>query len=71
VNFEGSATGLGTYHGHKGTHHANVFSGVNLFRFNADRSKITEIRVYRSAFAEDLQEMSEGGFRELRLKRLV
>jgi hypothetical protein len=75
VSYEGSATGLGEYHGHKGSHHANVFSGVNLLRFTADRSRIAEVQVYRSAFAEDKEELRErvpeGGFRELRLRRLV
>ena len=48
-----------------------------MIQFNKDRSKIKEIRVYRQPFAEDRMEMGEregsgeGGFRELRLKRLV
>lgn len=75
VSYEGTGTGLGTYHGHKGTHHASNFSGVNLFRFNKDRTKIIEVMVYRTAFAEDKEELkdkvSEGGFRELRIRRLL
>ena len=75
VTYEGSCTGLGEYHHHKPTHHTSNFSGVNLFRFNKDRSKIVEVSVYRSAFAEDKEELKEkvpeGGFRELRLRLLV
>eukprot|EP00887_Chlorella_sp_A99_P000231 scaffold13.g231.t1 len=79
VTYEGACTGLGEYHNKRGTHHTSSFNGANLMRFNHDRSRITEIHVWRSAFAEDLQEvkefelqrLSEGGFRELRLKRLV
>ena len=67
VSYEGCATGLGEYHGHKGTHHASVFSGVNILKFNADRSRIVDVAVYRSAFAEDREELRdrvpEGGFR--------
>jgi hypothetical protein len=77
VTYRGSATNLGEYHHHKATGHASNFEGANCFRFNHDRSRITHIDVYRSAFAEDLDEVGEkrqaqeGGFRELRLKRLV
>lgn len=77
VKYEGSATGLGEYHGHKPSHHNNLFSGVNIIKFTHDRSRIAEVEVYRSAFAEDKTELgerelfNEGGFRELRLKRLV
>ena len=75
VWYEGAATGLGDYHGHRASHHSSIFSGINIFKFNADRSKIVEMHVYRSAFAEDKQELvekvPEGGFRELRLRRLV
>jgi hypothetical protein len=46
-----------------------------MFRFTKDRTKITEVMVYRSAFAEDKEELREkvpeGGFRELRLRRLM
>ncbi|KAL6767898.1 hypothetical protein ACKKBF_B37045 [Auxenochlorella protothecoides x Auxenochlorella symbiontica] len=77
VQYSGTATGLGEYHSHKPSHHVSAFSGINLVRFNHDRSKIVEIQVYRSAFAEDRLELGErelhgeGGFRELRLRRLV
>lgn len=75
ISYEGTCTGLGEYHGHRATHHSSSFSGVNIFKFNADRSKIVQVQVFRSAFAEDKQELGdkvpEGGFRELRLKRLV
>ena len=75
MTYEGSATGLGEYHGHKASHHTSPFTGVNIFKFNEDRTKIKEVIVYRSAFAEDRAELGEkvpeGGFRELRLKRLV
>ncbi|KAL4451240.1 hypothetical protein ABPG77_009312 [Micractinium sp. CCAP 211/92] len=77
VTFRGSATNLGEYHHHKPTHHASSFEGCNIFKFNHDRSRITEIKVFRSAFAEDLDELGErkmaeeGGFRELRLQRLA
>lgn len=43
VKYEGAATGLGEYHGHKATHHTSPFSGINVLKFNADRSKIVEI----------------------------
>lgn len=42
VSYEGAATGLGEYHGHRATHHTSSFSGVNIFKFNEDRSKIIE-----------------------------
>lgn len=75
VLYEGSATGLGEYHGHRASHHTSNFSGINIVKFNADRSKISQVQVYRSPFAEDREELKEkvpeGGFRELRLKRLV
>lgn len=75
VSYEGSATGLGEYHGHKASHHTSNFSGINVLKFNEDRSKIKEVQVYRSAFAEDRAELGEkvpeGGFRDLRLRRLV
>jgi hypothetical protein len=75
VTYEGAATGLGEYHGHRASHHTSSFTGVNILKFNEDRSKIIEAHVYRSAFAEDRQELGEkipeGGFRELRLRRLV
>lgn len=77
VTFRGSATNLGEYHNHKPTHHASSFEGCNILKFNHDRSRITEIKVFRSAFAEDLDELGErkmaeeGGFRELRLQRLA
>jgi hypothetical protein len=75
VHYEGTATGLGAYHGHRASHHASAFSGVNVLRFAADRARIAKVLVYRSAFAEDRAELAErvpeGGFRELRLKRLV
>lgn len=77
VTYHGSATNLGEYHHHKATRHASSFEGTNTFKFNHDRSRITEIHVYRSAFAEDINEIGErmveieGGFRELRLKRLA
>jgi hypothetical protein len=75
VSYEGSCTGLGTYHDHKATKHMSVFKGVNVFKFNDDRSKIVSVEVYRSAFQEDRAELvevvKEGGFRDLRLQRLV
>jgi hypothetical protein len=77
VSYSGEATGLGAYHNHKPSHHTSAFTGINMIQFNKDRSKIKEIRVYRQPFAEDRMEMGEregsgeGGFRELRLKRLV
>ncbi|KAI8103616.1 hypothetical protein M9435_004951 [Picochlorum sp. BPE23] len=75
VRYEGFASNLGEYHGHKPSHHTSTFSGVNMFRFTKDRTKITEVMVYRSAFAEDKEELREkvpeGGFRELRLRRLM
>ncbi len=75
VHYEGTATGLGAYHGHRASHHASAFSGVNVLRFSADRARIAQVLVYRSAFAEDRAELAErvpeGGFRELRLKRLA
>ena len=43
VLFEGTATGLGEWHGHRPTHHTSSFSGVNIVKFNADRSKITQV----------------------------
>ena len=43
VAYEGVATGLGEYHGHKASHHNSNFSGVSMFRFNDDRSKISEV----------------------------
>ena len=75
VRYEGVATGLGEYHGHKASGHTNNFTGVNMFTFNADRSKIIKVDVMRTAFSEDREELQEkvpeAGFRELRLKRLV
>ena len=77
VSYRGSATNLGEYHHHRASHHASVFEGINLIKFTEDRSAITEVQVFRSAFAEDKHELAEkdiageGGFRELRLKRLV
>ena len=44
VMYSGTATGLGQYHGKKPTRHTSAFSGVNLFRFNHERSKIVEIQ---------------------------
>lgn len=44
VMYSGTATGLGEYHGKKPTRHTSAFSGVNLFRFNHERSKIIEIQ---------------------------
>jgi len=76
VSYEGNATGLGEWkHQLKASHHSSHFTGVNLFKFNDDRTKIVEVRVYRSAFAEDKEEIKEmvpgGNFRELRLRRLA
>lgn len=75
VTYEGSATNLGEYHSHKPSRHTSNFQGCNLIKFNNDRSKITEIKVYRSAFAEDKLELGEkeheGNFREIRLRRLI
>jgi len=34
---------MGEYHHHKPTHHASTFEGCNTFKFNHDRSRITEI----------------------------
>lgn len=47
----------------------NAVTGVNIIRFNKDRSKIELVEVYRTPFSEDKEAI--GGFRELRLKRLV
>ncbi|GAB4819953.1 hypothetical protein N2152v2_006999 [Parachlorella kessleri] len=76
VTYEGSATNLGSYHEHKPSRHTSNFQGCNLIKFNHDRSKITEIIVYRSAFAEDKLELGEkevdgGNLREIRLRRLI
>ena len=75
VRLEGNCTGLGSYHDHKASGHANHFDAVVLFEFNKDRSKITHIEVFRTAFAEDREDLTtvvkEGGFRDLRLKRLM
>lgn len=35
-------------------------SGIDLFTFNADRSAITEVLVYRTPLAEDRAEFKEG-----------
>lgn len=74
VRLEGNCTGLGSFHDHKATGHANHFDAVAIFQFNKDRSKITHVEVFRTAFAEDRSELTtvvrEGGFRDLRLKRL-
>ena len=43
VMYEGSATGLGEWHGHRPSHHTSSFSGINVVKFNADRSKIEHI----------------------------
>ena len=75
VRLEGNCTGLGSYHHHQAIKHANHFDAVVLFEFNKDRSRITHVEVFRTAFAEDKSELQtvvkEGGFRELRLKRLM
>ena len=75
MQYEGTATGLGEWHGQRPSHHTSSFSGINILKFNADRSKLIEVAVYRSPFAEDREELKgkvpEGGFRELRLKRLI
>lgn len=74
VRLEGNCTGLGSFHNHKATGHANHFDAVALFEFNKDRSKITHVEVFRTAFAEDRSDLNtvvkEAGFRDLRLKRL-
>jgi hypothetical protein len=44
VKYEGCATGLGQYHGHKASGHTSNFTGINVIKFNADRSKITEVQ---------------------------
>ena len=75
VRLEGNCTGLGSFHDHKATGHANHFDAVAIFQFNKDRSKITHVEVFRTAFAEDRSELTtvvrEGGFRDLRLRRLL
>lgn len=43
VMFEGNATGLGEWHGHRPSHHTSSFTGVNIVKFNEDRSKITQL----------------------------
>lgn len=76
-SYRGIATGLGSYHQHKPTKHSSSFTGINSIKFNHDRSKIIEVKVYREAFAEDRMELAakemdgECGFRDLRLKRLM
>eukprot|EP00884_Botryococcus_braunii_P006932 jgi/Botrbrau1/1623/Bobra.0185s0038.1 len=59
VQWEGVATNLGEYHGHKPSHHASNVSGINLISFNEDRSLITEAIIYRSPMMEDKLQLEE------------
>ena len=75
VRWSGSATNLGRYHGAKASRHASALSGIDLFTFSADRSKLEEVLVYRTPLAEDRAQLesfeAEGhGMHELKLHRL-
>ena len=75
MRWSGSATNLGRYHGAKASRHASALSGINLFTFSPDRSRLEEVLVYRTPLAEDRAQLeafeAEGhGLHELRLHRL-
>lgn len=53
VRWEGSCTNLGRIHGSEPSRHASSISGITTFSFNHERSRITEVVVYRSPTAEE------------------
>lgn len=59
VQWEGQATNLGSFHEHKPSYHQSTLSGVTLFKFNKDRSKMVEVVVYRQALSEEEHEQHE------------
>jgi len=75
VRWSGSATNLGRYHGAKASRHASALSGIDLFTFSPDRSKLVEVLVYRTPLAEDKVQLEafeaeNHGLHELKLHRL-
>lgn len=75
VRWSGSATNLGRYHGAKASRHASALSGIDLFTFSQDRSKLEEVLVYRTPLAEDKVQLESfeaenHGLHELKLHRL-
>ena len=75
VRWSGSATNLGRYHGAKASRHASALSGIDLFTFSPDRSKLVEVLVYRTPLAEDKVQLEafeaeSHGLHELKLHRL-
>ena len=75
VRWSGSATNLGRYHGAKASRHASALSGIDLFTFSPDRSKLEEVLVYRTPLAEDKIQLEQfeaenHGLHELKLHRL-
>lgn len=75
VRWSGSATNLGRYHGAKASRHASALSGIDLFTFSPDRSKLEEVLVYRTPLAEDKVQLESfeaenHGLHELKLHRL-
>ncbi|KDD73491.1 hypothetical protein H632_c2122p0 [Helicosporidium sp. ATCC 50920] len=78
VLYAGHATGLGPYHAaEKASHRFSALRGAAVMRFDPDRSRIVRIEVFRTPFVEDRLELQmrdslgDGGFRQLRLNRLV
>jgi len=74
--WQGTATNLGPYHGHKPTSHASILTGVSIFHFADDHEHMTKIEVWRSPLAEDKHEMDNlqenlHGLHELHLHRLM
>jgi carbonic anhydrase len=43
VQWAGQATNLGEFHSHRPSFHNSKISGITTFKFNKDRSKITEV----------------------------